>query len=252
MDGSTVPASGRGGGRAQGHPQVCCPSLCKAEDWTFGVLSLRSVGAWGGAHSRGDRHLGWVQVGSSVFVLAGPAQERPNPAPASLEGRDLATQPQQVLSTWTGQTEGQQALRQQPHSESTSTLTFEPKLPTPSLWFHVSFSASGSWFPACILRSGGPVESRYLPELALLSSLVSGCKRVPPKWSPALFLDRKQVSPASLESKGSTPLAPNPTPARIEGSLEAAPSAGGLSPGLSPLPLAQSPTPPLSVHSHLL
>lgn len=103
----------QGWGRAQGHPQVCCPSLCKAEDWTFGVLSLRSVGVWGGAHSRGDCHLGWVQVGSSVFVLAGPARERPNPAPASPEGRDLATQPQHVLSTWTGQTEGQQALSEQ-------------------------------------------------------------------------------------------------------------------------------------------
>ena len=139
---------------------------------------------------------------SSVFVLAGPARERPNPAPASLEGRDLATQPQQVLSTWTGQTESLQALRQQPGSESKSTLTFEPKLPTRSLWF-----------PAWILGSGRPVKSRYFPELALLSPMVSGCKRVPPKWSPALFLDRKQVLTASLGSKGSTPLTPNPAPA---------------------------------------
>lgn len=82
-----------------------------------------------------------------MFVLAGPARERPNPAPASPEGRDLATQPQQVLSTWMGQTESQQALRQQPGSESKSTLTFDPKLPTPSLWFPVTFQpqGAGSW-----------------------------------------------------------------------------------------------------------
>lgn len=92
---------------------------------------------------------------SSVFVLAGPARERPNPAPASLEGRDLATQPQQVLSTWTGQTESLQALRQQPGSESKSTLTFEPKLPTRSLWFPVYFSAWGAGFqPGSLAQAG--------------------------------------------------------------------------------------------------
>ena len=74
----------------------------------------------------------------------------------------------------------------------------------------------------------------------------------PPKVVPSPIPGQEAGLSSLSGSKGSTPLAPNPAPALVEGSLEAAPSAGGLSPGLSPLPLAQSPTPPLSVHCHLL
>lgn len=91
-----------GWGHAQGHPQVCA-LLSVGRGLDIWSSRLPALWAWGGAHSRGG-HLGWVWV-MLVFVLAGPAWERPSPAPASLEGRDLATQPQQVLSTWTGQTE---------------------------------------------------------------------------------------------------------------------------------------------------
>ena len=113
------------------------------------------MGGGEGHTQQATGHLGWVRVRSSIFVLAGPAWERPNPAPASLEGRDLATQPQQVLSTWMGQTENQQPLRQQPGSESKSTLTFEPKLPTPSLWFPVTFQPQGAGSQSGSLAQAG-------------------------------------------------------------------------------------------------
>ena len=89
MDGSTVSASGGGGGHAQGHPQVCCPSLCKAGDWTFGVLSLRSVGGWGGAHSTGDWSPG-LGTGQVFHVcVSRPSSGAPQPRPSLSGGQGL-------------------------------------------------------------------------------------------------------------------------------------------------------------------